>query len=103
MGCFFYFLFVCFFCFVFFTSTHVFIVQILFLIPGSGLKSCETLSLGNGPLVSPHVLACTARESEEKGTKNAADAFFVFQRKKNKLGEQQGLLASRIFYESLAR
>ena len=102
--------FLCFFCFVlfcfvlfFFIQDHAFIVQILFLIFGSGLKSCGTLSLGNGPLVSANVLACTARESGEKGTKNATNAFFVFQRKQNKLDEQQGLQGSRIFYESLAR
>ena len=102
--CFFFVSFVLFcFVFFFFIQDHAFIVQILFLIFGSGLKSCGTLSLGNGPLVSANVLACTARESGEKGTKNATNAFFVFQRKQNKLDEQQGLQGSRIFYESLAR
>ena len=52
-------------------------------------------------------IACTARESEEKGLggkgkKNATDALFVFERKK-KNGEQQGPLNSRVFYESPAR
>ena len=102
--CFFFVSFVLFcFVFFFFNQDHAFIVQMLFLIFGSGLKSCGTLSLGNGPLVSANVLACTARESGEKGTKNATNAFFVFQRKQNKLDEQQGLQGSRIFYESLAR
>ena len=101
--CFFCFVLFCFVLFFFFNQDHAFIVQILLLVFGSGLKSCGTLSLGNGPLVSANVLACTARESGEKGTKNATNAFFVFQRKQNKLDEQQGLQGSRIFYESLAR
>ena len=85
-GLLFCFLFLCFFCFVFFFNQDpAFIVQILFLIFGSGLKSCGTLSLRNGPLVSANVLACTARESKEnsKGKKNVTDALFVFERKKN--------------------
>ena len=91
------------FCFVFFQLGPRFHCSDVILIFGSGLKSCGTLSLGNGPLASANVLACTARESGEKGTKNATNAFFVFQRKQNKLDEQQGLQGSRIFYESLAR
>ena len=64
------------------------------------LRDFEKLPPGVGK-----VLACTVRESEEKGKKNATDALFVFERKKKKkkLGEQQGLLSSRVFYESPAR
>ena len=44
-----------------------------------GPENCGTLSLRNGPLVlAINVLSCTARESEEKGKKNATDALFVF-------------------------
>ena len=88
--CFFFVSFVLF-CFVFFQLGPRFHCSDVILIFGSGLKSCGTLSLGNGPLASANVLACTARESGEKGTKNATNAFFVFQRKQNKLDEQQGL------------
>ena len=87
--------FICFvYLFVFLSRTYAVIVQILFWIFGSGLKSCGTLSLRNGPLVSAHVLGCIARDGEEEGfggerKEKCNWCTFRFWTKKKTLLEQQ--------------